>query len=167
MNIQYFYKNLIRPHKFLDGCIMAVTCMIRKWGLLTFKPTEQNRSWTRRLFAFTPLMRYLFRPPMTTCTQQRHKLYYYCLYDAISEISDLWPNTCRVMVISSWVSKPRGLCFLLELSKVMDTVALVIPARPFLYTRSWRLVARTYNVWHTKTSSITAFELCNSHLFIY
>lgn len=42
--------------------------MIRKWGLLTFKPTEQNRSWTRRLFAFTPLIRYLLRPPMTTCT---------------------------------------------------------------------------------------------------
>lgn len=74
---------------------------------------------------------------------------------AISEISDLWPNTCRVMVISSCVSKPSGLCFLLELSKVMDTVALVIPARPFLYTRSWRLVARTYNVWQTKTHSIT------------
>lgn len=98
---------------------------------------------------------------------EHNKLCYYCLFDAISEISDLWPNTCRVMVISSWVSKPRGLCFLLELSKVMDTVALVIPARPFLYTRSWRLVARTYNVWQTKTSSITAFEVCNSHLFIY
>lgn len=52
------------------------TCMIRKWGLLTFSPTEQNRSWTRRLFAFTPLMRYLLRPPMTTCTTQTiHSLF--------------------------------------------------------------------------------------------
>lgn len=51
--------------------------------------------------------------------------------------------TCLVTVISSCVSNPRGLWLLLELSNVMDTVALVIPPCPFLYTKSWRLEART------------------------
>lgn len=59
----------------------------------------------------------------------------------------LYPNllilTCLVTVISSCVSNPRGLWLLLELSNVMDTVALVIPPCPFLYTKSWRLEART------------------------
>lgn len=51
--------------------------------------------------------------------------------------------TCRVTVISSWVSKPKGLCFLSQLSNVMDTEALLMPAWPFLYTRSCRFDART------------------------
>lgn len=40
--------------------------------------------------------------------------------------------TCLVTVISSWASNPKGLCFLSELSKVIETEALVIPACPFL-----------------------------------
>lgn len=47
-----------------------LTCMMRKWGLLTLRPTEQNRSCTLVLLAFTPLIRYLFRPPMTTFQQE-------------------------------------------------------------------------------------------------
>ena len=37
-------------------------------------------------------------------------------------------NTCLVIVISSYCSYPRGLCFLSRLSNVMLTVAFVIPA---------------------------------------
>lgn len=58
-------------------------------------------------------------------------------------IPQLLKQTCLVTVISSCVSNPRGLWLLLELSNVMDTVALVIPPCPFLYTKSWRLEART------------------------
>lgn len=36
--------------------------------------------------------------------------------------------TCLVTVISEWSSYPRGLRFLSELSKTMETVAFVIPA---------------------------------------
>lgn len=46
--------------------IYFITCIIRKWGLLTFNPTEQNRSCTLVLFALTPLIKYLFLPPITT-----------------------------------------------------------------------------------------------------
>lgn len=70
INLKKIYINNCRILSAHITYLMVITCMIRKWGLLTFKPTEQNRSWTRRLFAFTPLMRYLLRPPMTTCTTQ-------------------------------------------------------------------------------------------------
>lgn len=40
--------------------------MMRKCGLLTLRPTEQNKSCTLVLLALTPLMRYLFLPPITT-----------------------------------------------------------------------------------------------------
>lgn len=67
----------------------------------------------------------------------------YCRFKQSSSVQDRL--TCLVMVISSWVSNPSGLCFLFELSKVMDTVALVMPASPFLYTKSWRFDALTWN----------------------
>ena len=44
----------------------ARTCMIRKWGLLTFSWTDRKRSCTREGVALLPLIRYLFRPPITT-----------------------------------------------------------------------------------------------------
>ena len=68
--------------------------------------------------AFFPLMRYLLLPPITNCL---------------------------VTVISSRWSYPTGLFSLSELSNTIDTVALVTPAWPCLYTSSWRLFARTFN----------------------
>ena len=43
------------------------TCMMRKCGLLTLSCTERKRSWTLEGVALLPLMRYLLRPPITTC----------------------------------------------------------------------------------------------------
>ena len=80
-----------------------LTCMIRKCGLFTFNETDLNRSWTREGTALLPLMRYLLRPPITTCLET---------------------------VISSNVSYPSGLWRLSTLLKVMVTVALVTPACP-------------------------------------
>ena len=77
--------------------------MIRKCGLLTFSETDRNKSCTRDGKALLPFIKYLLRPPMTTC---------------------------RDTVISSKASYPRGLCCFTELSNVIVTVALVTPACP-------------------------------------
>jgi len=42
-------------------------CMMRKCGLLTFSCTLWNIDCTRPGCATWPLIRYLFRPPMTSC----------------------------------------------------------------------------------------------------
>lgn len=41
-------------------------CMIKKFGLLMFSCTEQNRSETFLLITALPLIMYLFLPPTTT-----------------------------------------------------------------------------------------------------
>lgn len=51
--------------------------------------------------------------------------------------------TCRVTVISVQSSYPKGLRVRSELSNTTDTVALVMPAWPCLYTNSCRLEALT------------------------
>lgn len=123
--------------------------MMRKCGLLTLSPTEQNKSCTLVLVALTPLIRYLFLPPITTWEREHGRLYKkqtnINLNKTCGSCRVVQWLTCLVTVISSCVSKPRGLWLLFELSKVMDTVALVIPPCPFLYTRSWRLEARTFS----------------------
>lgn len=75
------------------------TCMMRKCGLLTLSPTEQNRSCTLVLLALTPLMRYLFLPPITTlkkeithitpCDYVQHTLLQMFLSPHLSSDSDL------------------------------------------------------------------------------
>lgn len=45
--------------------LVILPCMIRKCGLLMFSCTERNRSCTREGVALLPLIRYLFRPPIT------------------------------------------------------------------------------------------------------
>lgn len=51
---------------------------MRKCGLLTLRPTEQNKSWTLVFLALTPLMRYLFLPPITTLESIRSFNSYSC-----------------------------------------------------------------------------------------
>lgn len=123
---------------------VKLTCMMRKCGLFTLRPTEQNKSWTLVFLALTPLMRYLFLPPITTLEKESISVFQFILLHTFPFLyPNFWILTCLVTVISSCVSNPSGLWLLLELSNVMDTVALVIPPCPFLYTKSWRLEART------------------------
>ncbi len=51
----------------------------------------------------------------------------------------------RQTVISSKSSYPTGELLLSELSKITVTVALSIPAKPFLYIRSCKFAARTFD----------------------
>mmetsp|Transcript_20953 Transcript_20953/g.54507 ORF Transcript_20953/g.54507 Transcript_20953/m.54507 type:complete len:242 (-) Transcript_20953:99-824(-) len=101
---------------FILRTLVILPCMMRKCGLFTLSWTEWKKFSTRPFCALWPLMRYFDLPPMATCL---------------------------VTVISSWSRYPTGLDSLSELSKTIETVALVMPAWPFLYTRSIRFFART------------------------
>jgi hypothetical protein len=53
-------------------------------------------------------------------------------------------HTWRVTVILLYCSYPTGDAFLSSLLNTIETLALVTPACPCLYTNSWRLFTRTY-----------------------
>ena len=52
---------------------------MRKCGLLMLSWTDLNRSCTLVLFALQPFIRYLLRPPMTTCVTQSSPHYPFSL----------------------------------------------------------------------------------------
>lgn len=52
---------------FMLNTFVIRPCMMRKCGLFTFSWTLWNRFATVEACAFLPLIKYLFRPPMTTC----------------------------------------------------------------------------------------------------
>lgn len=84
---------------------MIFPCMIRKFGLLMFRPTDWKRFCTVCCCARWPLIRYLDVPPRTIC---------------------------RVTLMVEYSSKPMGDLFLSLLSKTIVTLAFVTPAWPRL-----------------------------------
>ena len=56
------------PVKMLKpGPFVTLPCIIRKWGLLIFRPTDWKKSATLLFWTMTPLIKYLFFPPMLIC----------------------------------------------------------------------------------------------------
>ena len=59
---RYDRQKMLKP-----GPFVTLPCIIRKWGLLIFRPTDWKKSATLLFWTITPLIKYLFFPPMLIC----------------------------------------------------------------------------------------------------